>query len=419
MPDVAARPLQVQSTEATKTLFALMSGPGLAYSPIPDPNGPAPDVLVVPMHGSEFPLAGLTDRASPEVWRRIAAGKTLLVFDNATEGHAYNPDRSKALHGFLAEQQISPRSVAFVTQDRAHETAYRAHAVSAGYAETYGVLNYDFFIKNLISQYESTGPETFARRLAAFRSRSQRRKRRYISLNFTPRPIKVLFLMKLIEDGLWDRGFISFGGFAPEGSGKATQPSVVMGRIRALSITGPVTEGQSAGFQSLVEAGPRYLSGLQAKLDRGKRKKPPVLDEDLPEHENSWFTVVTETEIDGPWRVTEKPLKSLLGFHPTIILGNTGALDLLRGFGFRTFDGYFDESYDTEPDKRRRFKHVYDEVARLARADEAELRRLEDAYSEVLVHNAEWGLTRLPGLYRDQIDPAFLAEISALMARSA
>jgi hypothetical protein len=170
-------------------------------------------------------------------------------------------------------------------------------------------------------------------------------------------------------------------------------------------------------FDRLDAMGPRYLSGHQRRLDKVGIAKTPTHDEHLPEHDRSWFTVVPETEIDGPRRITEKTLKPLLGFHPAIVLGNAGSLALLRELGFRTFYGYFDEAYDEEADPRRRFMRVYSELVRLCRTDEAELARLERDWTEVLVHNAEWGLTRLPEHYRTVIDPAFIDQIAGLLGR--
>jgi hypothetical protein len=117
--------------------------------------------------------------------------------------------------------------------------------------------------------------------------------------------------------------------------------------------------------------------------------------------------------LGPPWRISEKPLKALVNFHPFMVLGNPGALEMIRGLGFQTFPEIIDESYDEELDPRRRFDLVYAEVKRLIALDETELARLEGAVAEKLVFNAEWGLTRLPGVFRDEIDDALIRDILA------
>jgi hypothetical protein len=57
-------------------------------------------------------------------------------------------------------------------------------------------------------------------------------------------------------------------------------------------------------------------------------------------------------------RVTEKVIKPLLNFHPLLVLGNPGALRLVRAFGFHTFGAIYDESYDDISDVRDRFEAV-------------------------------------------------------------
>ncbi len=90
---------------------------------------------------------------------------------------------------------------------------------------------------------------------------------------------------------------------------------------------------------------------------------------DLTEYAESWFSVVTETEMrPRPSRITEKVLKPLVNFHPMILFGNPGSLRMVRDYGFVTFENVIDESYDDEPDPRRRFDKAYLELERSVRS---------------------------------------------------
>jgi hypothetical protein len=44
--------------------------------------------------------------------------------------------------------------------------------------------------------------------------------------------------------------------------------------------------------------------------------------------------------------------------------------------------------------------------------DESDLARAAAAVSEKVVFNAEWGLTRLPQIYRDEVDEALTAALT-------
>ena len=65
------------------------------------------------------------------------------------------------------------------------------------------------------------------------------------------------------------------------------------------------------------------------------------------EYSSSWFSGGGRDRRHGRLhRITEKPFKPLLCFQPFIVLGPVGALQLIREYGFETFPGLFDESYD-------------------------------------------------------------------------
>ncbi|MFP3519931.1 hypothetical protein SB766_27495, partial [Pseudomonas sp. SIMBA_077] len=51
-------------------------------------------------------------------------------------------------------------------------------------------------------------------------------------------------------------------------------------------------------------------------------------------------SLVTETEFSNGSmkRITEKSIKAYCMGHPAIIFGNPGSLDIIRSFGFQTFD---------------------------------------------------------------------------------
>ena len=111
------------------------------------------------------------------------------------------------------------------------------------------------------------------------------------------------------------------------------------------------------------------------------------------------------------------PLKPLLNFHPLLTFGNPGALRMMRELGFATFDAVFDESYDDEPDPRRRFDMVYGEFRRLLALDDDAWGRLKRKVADVMTHNARWGLTEVADSWRREGEVALLDAILAGVRR--
>jgi len=105
------------------------------------------------------------------------------------------------------------------------------------------------------------------------------------------------------------------------------------------------------------------------------------------ESAESLLYLVTETVATGRrHHITEKTFKPIALGMPFVIVGTQGSLEYLRSYGFRTFEGIWDESYDLEQDHVRIARiasllRSLDELSPAAKQD------LFDAAQEVIQHN--------------------------------
>ncbi len=77
------------------------------------------------------------------------------------------------------------------------------------------------------------------------------------------------------------------------------------------------------------------------------------------EAQDSLIYVPTETVYFGRrTHITEKTFKAIALEMPFVLVAPAGSLEYMREYGFQTFDGIFDESYDTETDDIRRVEQV-------------------------------------------------------------
>ena len=80
--------------------------------------------------------------------------------------------------------------------------------------------------------------------------------------------------------------------------------------------------------------------------------------------------VVLETLFDDArWHLTEKTLRPIACGKPFILAATPGSLQYLRNYGFETFDGLIDESYDAILDSGERLDAVVKEMKRIAELD--------------------------------------------------
>ncbi len=102
----------------------------------------------------------------------------------------------------------------------------------------------------------------------------------------------------------------------------------------------------------------------------------------------SYFDITTETYMEGSYKsFTEKVCKPLMNFQPFVLISFVGALAQLRDLGFKTFNGFIDESYDLEPDPVKRLHMVYTEIKKLCAMSKEQIHKWYWSMEEILLHN--------------------------------
>jgi len=105
------------------------------------------------------------------------------------------------------------------------------------------------------------------------------------------------------------------------------------------------------------------------------------------ESAESLLYLVTETVATGRrHHLTEKTFKPIALGMPFVIVGTRGSLEYLRSYGFRTFEGIWDESYDLEQDDVR-IARIASLLRSLDELPPEGKQDLFDAAQEVIEHN--------------------------------
>ena len=90
-------------------------------------------------------------------------------------------------------------------------------------------------------------------------------------------------------------------------------------------------------------------------------------------YSDSYFSVVVETLYDaeqsGGAFITEKTFKAIANAHPFVIFGCPNTLATLRTLGYRTYDNFINNHYDSELDNTERFVKTVDAVGQLLKQD--------------------------------------------------
>lgn len=102
---------------------------------------------------------------------------------------------------------------------------------------------------------------------------------------------------------------------------------------------------------------------------------------------DSYIYIVTETNFENDIFLTEKICNPMVVLQPFIIFGAYGYLKYLQSLGFKTFDGFIDESYDDIKNNEKRYLKVCSEIERISNLPIEQLHSWYNSISDIMVYN--------------------------------
>lgn len=125
----------------------------------------------------------------------------------------------------------------------------------------------------------------------------------------------------------------------------------------------------------------------------GAKLSGPVLDEytsnDL--YANTFCSIINFASFNEPFpSYDEKVLNAIINQRPFICIGPPGSLELIQQDGFKTFNNFWDESYDQEWDHTKRLEKLFDLILEI---NSWSIEKCQQKYVEMLStinHNYMW-----------------------------
>ena len=218
--------------------------------------------------------------------------------------------------------------------------------------------------------------------------------KKFINFNRVPRSHRLCFTSMLAEYNLLDQGYISLG--ISDSKMLQTPENILryakrnFPRIYKWKVTGDAYKCFLSGTEKLVTKLP-----LTIDTDNFEYRPSFGYNGDLMEFYNkSYFSIVSNTHFfsvdEKAITLNEKEYKTILAKHPFILIASPGTLALLKTLGFKTFDKWFDESYDNETNDEVRMLKLINEVDRLCKLDNNTWDTMINEMTPVLEHNYNW-----------------------------
>ena len=277
--------------------------------------------------------------------------KALLMIDQSLEGY-HKIWLWDWFHKKCDEYRIPPDAVIYTTGDqtcaiqynRWYHDAFRLHkkikvipsiALSIHICDFYKTHNFNITFDDVL-EYKSNNDIML-----------------YDCTNLKFRPHRLINFLHLFSSGLLDYGKVSMDSYSK-------WPKLQEDVLTAFNLPDDTLK-----LVSQDGITPRWVSGTPDTVSGGYAMFITRIMKDM--YLNTWVSLVTEStffEYEHSVFISEKTFKPIACLQPFIIVGTKGTLKYLRKLGYRTFDGFIDESYD-ECEDSDRFSAIMDTIKKI------------------------------------------------------
>jgi hypothetical protein len=117
---------------------------------------------------------------------------------------------------------------------------------------------------------------------------------------------------------------------------------------------------------------------------------PMSIELPVNEYSNSFCAIVTESEFYRPTAILgEKTLNAIKCGRPFILVAPPNSLEYLHKLGFKTFNEFWDESYDIEYDHEQRLLKIFSLIDTIDSYSIDELQTIYTKMQQIVEHNFE------------------------------
>lgn len=319
----------------------------------------------------------LLNRKTSEILEEIRearrSGKKKIVFFNSSESFIESIIfKSQRIAELLSE--IPREDLFFSVGSTDGQKFYDQLCDKYGLANRFNVISanhFEYTIKRFATEIDT--PEYII----------EPKEKLFVCFNKLHRKHRVQLLAEAIRNNWLDKSYYSFEG---------AYEYWFLDRHRL-----PISNEDYETIMSLKDHYP-----LRLNITSDRHNPVDLRNEDIMYHENSYFSIVTET-IMGPYDPTdglldymntlflsEKIYKPLAFKHPFITFAWPGTLAALRRRGYKTFHPYIDESYDDEPDYKKRFDMLINEIKRLEKFTTEEWLEWQENIKPIVEYNYKY-----------------------------
>ena len=270
----------------------------------------------------------------------LRSGNALLLIDQSFEGYQ-TPWLWDWFHEDCQKYQILPSSVVYVTGNMIVDEVYKKWADDKNITNRLKVIGYPHFeidvAMNAINRpvVSDLPPLPTFEDHINYKTKNIEYIKSYACLNKRIRPHRVWFYNYLYHSGILNKGLVSMNEFQKhpynwEGKEMSQEILDEISSILPIRVYGKPNDELDDNF---------YINRFNPEI---------CLD--------TYVSVVSEAhcgDSDQTMFLSEKIFKPIATRHPYMVMGNKDSLRKMREIGYKTFDDFIDQSYDSLPTHER------------------------------------------------------------------
>ena len=333
----------------------------------------------VHVHHNQKLWARHIDLIPKQILDEVRKENCTLVFDNTLEGdridgrHLLFP-----LYGSVKKLKLPAKQVVFITNDLNSEDSHNVYSTQDKIKVISFMWNvYD--VKRLMKHKFLRNIKNIDTEIN-YKKKNIEKIKPFLKVNRTNRPERDLFMLFIEHEDLYDKFKISFPHFSKEDFPthnrfkKYLKPSNINFLLNKVPFDIDKTDETNHGPAGYGEG---YFNA------------------DLPfqpiHYRNTLFSIVmcAFPFVENACHLHSSTFNPIHQGHPIIQFGPYKSLERMRERGFKTFDKWWDESYDEIKDGWERFDAVLKLVDKLSRKSNKELLEMYVDMKDVLQHNID------------------------------
>lgn len=224
--------------------------------------------------------------------------------------------------------------------------------------------------------------------------------KRVLSFNRQPRLNRLAMISEVVERGLWDKFILSF----------MCEPKL-LGKFECAEnrfVLPNLIDKIHNNINSIKHLLPIELNIIMHLRENILDNMCTISSEGLEMYENTLVSLVGECSFQNNLELidqydnlklncyfypcfypTEKIWKAIKCKHPFIVAAPPYFLQGLREMGYKTFDPYIDETYDTIENEEERILAIMDQAEKIANMNDEEVKKWLNSIQEITQYNYE------------------------------